>query len=91
MGVAALASATPRDSGESAESWYYTIVHRKGYYSLRWHNRHIEGGKPIVVLLQYGHGTRTGGWVEGRDYIMPAIRPILEQVSEAMWKEVTKV
>lgn len=91
IGVAALANATPRDSGEIAESWYYTVVRRKGYYSLRWHNRHIEGGIPIVVLLQYGHGTRTGGWVEGHDYIMPAIRPILEQVSQEMWKEVTKV
>jgi hypothetical protein len=81
LGVNALANATPRESGLTAESWYYTTVVRKGYYSIRWHNRHIEDGVPIAVILQYGHGTRNGGYVQGRDYIMPAIRPIFDMIS----------
>lgn len=80
MGVAALSGATPTDSGETASSWSYEIVRRSGYYSIRWHNSHVEGGRPIAVLLQYGHGTRQGGYVQGRDYIMPAIRPIFDQI-----------
>lgn len=81
LGQNALANATPRESGLTAESWYYTTVVRKGYYSIRWHNRHIEDGVPIAVILQYGHGTRNGGYVQGRDYIMPAIRPIFDMIS----------
>jgi hypothetical protein len=81
LGVNALSNATPVESGETAQSWYYTIVQRKGYYSIRWHNRHIEDGIPIAVILQYGHGTRNGGYVQGRDYIMPAIRPIFDQIA----------
>jgi hypothetical protein len=81
LGQNALSNATPKESGETAGSWYYTIVQRRGYYSIRWHNRHIEDGVPIAVILQYGHGTRNGGWVEGRDYIMPAIRPIFDQIA----------
>lgn len=89
MGVDALSNATPTDTGETANSWYYDIVQRKGYYSIRWHNRHMVDGKSIAILLQYGHGTRNGGYVQGRDYIMPAIRPIFDQmVSDAM-REVT--
>lgn len=80
LGVVALSNATPVESGETAAAWYYTIESRKGYYSIRWHNRHIEDGVPIAVILQYGHGTRNGGWVEGRDYIMPAIRPVFDQI-----------
>lgn len=91
IGAAALASATPVDSGETAASWYYSIVIRKGYYSIRWHNRHVESGIPIAVLIQYGHGTRNGGYVQGRDYIMPAIRPIFDMISAEAWREVTKV
>lgn len=81
MGVVALSNATPRETGGTAEAWYYTTVHRPGYYSIRWHNRHIEDGVNIAVILQYGHGTRNGGWVEGRDYINPAIRPIFDMIS----------
>jgi hypothetical protein len=81
LGQNALSNATPVESGETAGAWYFTIVHRKGYYSIRWHNRHIEDGVPIAVILQYGHGTRNGGYVQGRDYIMPAIRPIFDQIS----------
>ena len=79
-GVAALAAATPTESGITANSWYYEIVQRKGYYSIRWRNSHLVDGRPIAILLQYGHGTRQGGYVEGRDYIMPAIRPVFDQI-----------
>jgi hypothetical protein len=89
-GVAALAAATPTDTGETANSWYYELVHRKGYWSIRWHNRHVDGnGEPIAVLLQYGHGTRNGGYVQGIDYIMPAIRPIFDEIANEAWKVVT--
>lgn len=88
LGVAALQSATPVDSSETANSWYYEIVQRKGYYSVRWNNRHVEDGRPIAVLLQYGHATGTGGYVEGRDYINPAIRPIFDQMIRDFTKEV---
>jgi len=81
LGVNALSNATPHESGLTAASWYYTTVARPGYYSIRWHNSHIEDGIPIAVILQYGHGTRNGGYVEGRDYINPAIRPIFDQIS----------
>jgi hypothetical protein len=91
MGVAALSSATPMDTGESAKSWYYTIVQEKGYYSIRWHNSHVRNGIPIVVLIQYGHGTKNGGIVQGRDFINPAIRPIFEAMGNDAWKEVTKI
>jgi hypothetical protein len=80
LGVNALSNATPVESGLTAESWSYTIEQRPGYYSIRWHNSHVEDGIPIAVILQYGHGTGTGGYVQGRDYIMPAIRPIFDQI-----------
>jgi hypothetical protein len=80
VGVAALAAATPTESGVTAAAWYYEIVQRKGYYSIRWRNSHLVDGRPIAILLQYGHGTRQGGYVEGRDYIMPAIRPVFDQI-----------
>lgn len=91
IGVAALSSATPIDSGLSAKSWYYTIVQEKGYYSIRWHNSNVRNGIPIVVLIQYGHGTKNGGIVQGRDFINPAMRPIFEQITNDAWKEVTKI
>lgn len=91
LGVTALSGATPVDSGATASSWYYTIVQRKGYYSIRWHNRNERNGIPIAVLIQYGHGTRNGGYVQGRDFIMPAIRPIFDQIAAEAWKEVTKI
>jgi hypothetical protein len=80
LGVAALSNATPVDSGLTAASWYYTIVVRPGYYSIRWHNHNQRDGIPVAVLIQYGHGTGTGGYVQGRDYIMPAIRPIFDRI-----------
>lgn len=90
MGVAALAAATPVESGETAQSWTYEIENRSGYYAIHWSNTHSEDGVNIAVILQYGHGTGTGGYIQGRDYIMPAIRPIFDQMIEAMWREVTK-
>jgi hypothetical protein len=91
LGVAALSNATPTDTGLTAESWYYDVVERPGYYSIRWHNRHVEEGLPIAILIEYGHGTGTGGYVHGRDFIMPAIRPIFDQMAEEAWKEVTEI
>jgi hypothetical protein len=88
QGVAALQAATPVDSSETANSWSYEIVRRKGYFSIRWRNTHVEGGAPIAVLLQYGHGTKNGGYVQGRDYINPAMRSVFDQIAAAAWKVV---
>jgi len=90
MGVAALASATPRDTSLTANSWTYEIIQKRGYYSMIWSNTYIENGVPIAVLIQYGHGTKNGGYVPGRDYINPAIRPIFDQMAADMWKVVTR-
>jgi hypothetical protein len=90
LGVRALANATPRDSGVTAASWYYEIVHRSGYFSIRWHNSNVVNGVPIAILIEYGHGTREGGFVHGREYIMAAIQPIFDQMANDCWKEVTK-
>jgi hypothetical protein len=92
MGVAALQAATPVDSSATARGWYYEIVDRPGYYAIHWLNSHtVEPGTiPVAVLLQYGHATRSGSYVQGRDYINPALRPIFDQIASDMWKEVTK-
>ena len=90
-GVAALASATPIDSGETANSWFYEISHDSGSATITFCNSHMNQGVPIAIILQYGHGTGTGGWVEGRDYINPAIQPIFDKIVEEAWREVTKV
>jgi hypothetical protein len=90
QGVVALSAATPVDTSETANSWSYEIVTRKEYYSIRWHNSHVVEGRPIAILLQYGHGTKNGGYVQGRDYIMPAIRPIFDAIASEAWREVTK-
>lgn len=90
-GVAALSSATPIDSGKTAESWYYEIKNQNGSVSINFLNSNINKGVPIAVILQYGHGTRNGGWVQGRDYINPAIRPIFDKIAESAWREVTKL
>jgi hypothetical protein len=91
LGVNALSNATPVNTGETAQSWYYDIVQRKGYYSIRWHNRHVVDGRSIAILLEYGHATRNGGYVQGRHYIMPAIRPIFDEMANKAWEEVTKI
>ena len=91
QGVAALASATPVDSGKTANSWYYEIENTNGSTSITFYNSNIQNGIPIAIILQYGHGTRNGGWVQGRDYINPAIQPIFDNIAEKAWKEVTKL
>ena len=90
-GVAALASATPLDSGKTASSWYYEVQHGEGTASINFYNSNVNKGVPIAIILQYGHGTGTGGWVQGRDYINPAIQPIFDEIVESAWKEVTKL
>ena len=89
-GVAALESATPKDTGLTASSWYYEIVNKNGSVSITFNNSNIQNGVPIAVILQYGHGTRNGGWVQGRDYINPAIQPIFDAIANDAWREVTK-
>ena len=89
-GVNALASATPVDSGLTAKSWYYTIKNKNGSVTITFNNSNIQNGVPIAIILQYGHGTRNGGWVQGRDYINPAIQPIFDKIANNAWREVTK-
>ena len=89
-GVNALSAATPVESGETASSWYYEIEVKSGLVSIIWKNRHVEDGRPIAILLQYGHGTGTGGYVQGRDYINPAMGPIFDEIEIALWKEVKR-
>ena len=89
-GVAALVSATPVDSGLTADSWSYEIIKKGDIISIAFNNSNIQNGVPIAVILQYGHATRNGGWVEGRDYINPAIRPIFDRIANEAWREVTR-
>ena len=89
QGVAALASATPIDSGTTANSWDYEIRQTKNSVSIYWTNSNVNKGVPIAIIIQYGHGTRNGGYVQGRDYINPAMRPIFDKIAENVWKEVT--
>ena len=89
-GVDALESATPVDSGKTASSWSYSISEGDGSISVDWENSNVNKGLNIAVLLQYGHGTRNGGYVEGRDYINPAMQPIFDKFADAAWKEITK-
>lgn len=91
MGVDALASATPMDSGETAGSWYYEIENKRGSASIIFLNSHVNEGVPIAIILQYGHGTGTGGYVQGRDYINPAIQPMFDMIADDIWKEVTRL
>lgn len=90
-GVSALASATPVDTGLTASSWYYKIEVTPTSSSLTFCNSNIQNGVPIAIILQYGHGTGTGGWVQGRDYINPAIQPIFDKLKSDAWREVTKL
>lgn len=90
-GVTALASATPVDSGETANSWTYEVKRSANTASITFYNSHVNQGVPIAIILQYGHGTGTGGYVQGRDYINPAVQPIFDQLADSAWKEVTKL
>ena len=90
-GVEALSSATPVDTGLTASSWYYEIERQNGGAAIIFKNSNVNNGVCIAIILQYGHGTGTGGWVEGRDYINPAIRPIFDRIVEDAWREVTRL
>lgn len=90
LGVQSLTQYTPKDTGETAESWYYTIENQNDKYKIVFKNRNIVDGVPIAIILQYGHVTRTGGWVEGRDYINPALRPIFDGMATKVWREAIK-
>lgn len=90
-GVDALSSATPIDTGVTANSWYYKVEKTDKTAKVAFYNSHINKGVPIAIIIQYGHGTGTGGWVQGRDYINPALRPIFDKMANDVWKEVTKV
>jgi len=88
-GVTALSLATPVSSGLAASSWYYKVAGRNGAYSVTWYNSDVENGFPVAIMLQYGYGTGTGGYVQGEDYINPAIKPIFDRISNKVWKAVT--
>lgn len=90
-GVAALKSATPADSGETAGSWDYEVKIFRNSFSIMWTNSNIVNGVPIAVILQYGHATRNGGYVQGRDYINPALKPIFDRLADEAWREVTSL
>lgn len=90
-GVQALRDATPVDSGRTAESWYFRITEGNGTISIEWLNSNLGNGwAPIAILLQLGHATGTGGYVQGRDYINPALRPIFDRIAKNAWREVTE-
>lgn len=88
IGVDALASATPKDTGKTADSWDYEIVRTDTSTTISWLNTNENKGVPIAIILQYGHGTGTGGYVQGRDYINPAIQPVFDKIAEKAWSEV---
>ena len=90
MGVRALQSNTPRETGLTAASWYYTISESKDGFTIEWKNRNSNKGVLIAAILQYGHGTGTGGYVRGVDYINPAMKPVFQQIADDAWKEVIK-
>ena len=91
MGVQALQNATPKDTGKTAASWDYQIVRNEDSVTIEWINSNIVDGVPIAVILQYGHATRNGGYVQGRDYINPAIQPIFDQIANQAWKEIKEL
>lgn len=90
-GVNALKNATPKDTGLTADSWSYQIVRTKDQVSIQFNNSNIQNGVPIAIILQYGHMTKNGGWVEGLDYINPSVRPIFEDIANEAWKEVRRL
>ena len=89
-GVAALSKATPIDSGKTSQAWHYRIEKEHGGVSLVWYNDNMNEGVNIALMIQYGHGTPSGHYVRGKNYIKPAIKPIIDELEEAVWKEVTK-
>ena len=91
LGVDALSAATPVDTGLTASSWTYEIQNGPDSIVIEWHNTNVNKHVNIALILQMGHGTRNGGYVRGRDYINPAMRPIFDQMAKDAWEEVTKV
>lgn len=89
QGVAALRAATPKDSGMAADSWGYDIKTSRGKVTITWTNSDVENGFPVAIMLQYGYGTGTGGYVSGRDYINPAVKPAFDGIADGVWKVVT--
>lgn len=87
-GVQALSAATPKDTGKASTSWYYRVEKTRGGWKITWFNSDVEDGYPVAVMLQYGHGTGTGGYVQGVDYINPALKPIFEKITDRAWKAV---
>lgn len=90
LGVRELAHATPVDSGRTADSWKYEIEHDDGRTVINWYNENVNDGVYIAVILQYGHGTGTGGYVQGKDYINPAMRDVFKKIADEAWEEVTR-
>jgi hypothetical protein len=91
IGVEALAAATPKDTGTTANSWYYKVEKSDGTVTINWLNDNVNDGVLIAAIIQYGHGTGTGGYVQGTDYINPAMKTVFQQLADDMWKEVSKV
>lgn len=90
MGTNGLRQATPIDTGVAAQSWAHSVSRTGKRYSITWYNNDVESGIPVVILLQYGHATKNGGFVQGRDFINPVIRPLFDQIANEVWKEVQK-
>ena len=90
QGVEALKANTPKDTGLTANSWYYEIEHKRDRVTISWFNSNVVEYVNIAVILQFGHFTKSGSWVEGRDYINPAMQPIFDEIADSAWKEVTK-
>ena len=87
-GVKALASSTPVETGKTASSWSYSVTRKGDTWILSWENTNVVRGVPIAIILQYGHVTGTGGWVQGRDYINPAVKPLMDEIAEGVWRTV---
>jgi hypothetical protein len=87
-GVELLASATPTNTGKTAQSWTYTVERKRGRYSITWSNTNVVNGQQIAILIQFGHGTGTGGFVTGRDYINPALQPLFDEITDEVWRQV---
>lgn len=87
-GTDALSENTPIHSGLTADSWRFEIIEKDGIYSLAWHNTNVVTGIPVVILIQYGHGTKNGGWVEGYDFINPVVQPLFTTIADDLWSEV---
>ena len=88
-GVRALADNTPRDSGKTAQSWGYKVIRSRTNPGIEWYNTNVNDGTSVAILIQYGHATKSGGYISGRDYINPVIRPIFDKIAADIWKKVT--